>query len=261
MLLVRKVVGLATVQDLGRAGLASHGVPRGGALVRTFLRRANAALGNDDGAACVEVFGRLSVVAESAVAVATERGDARQLRAGEELVVKPRADARARYLAIAGGVDAPVVLGSRSTLAACGIGGPLRPGDRIAPAAACGAARPPPPLAPSGPIAIIAGPDDLAVAPLLASSPWRVGAASSRAGTRLEGRSLAGRGSGVLPSSPMVPGAIQLPSGGTPIVIGPDGPTTGGYPIVAVIASADLDRFHALPVGADVAFEVHDRRP
>ena len=57
-----------------------------------------------------------------------------------------------------------------------------------------------------------------------------------------------------MPSSPTVVGAIQLPHGGAPIVIGPDGPVTGGYPIVAVVASADLDAFHALPLGAEVIF-------
>lgn len=56
-------------------------------------------------------------------------------------------------------------------------------------------------------------------------------------------------------SSPTAIGAIQLPGGGAPIVVGPDGPTTGGYPIVAVIARADLDAFHEIALGAPVMFE------
>jgi allophanate hydrolase subunit 2 len=252
MLTVRSLAGVATVQDLGRAGLLSHGVPRGGALVRALAARANAAAGNAEDAACVEVFGRLVVVAEQDVLVATERG-ARSLGAGEGLVIDPDPRVRARYLAIAGGVDAPRVLGSRSTLAVCGIGRPLRAGDRILSAGEPGTVATPKAFA-EGPIAIVPGPDGPAAARALASAKWRIGAASDRTGTRLEGPRIDRPPSGRLPSSPMVCGAIELPAAGAPIVIGPDGPTTGGYPIVAVIAGADLDRFHALPVGASVAF-------
>jgi len=262
MLVVRKLAGLASIQDRGRVGLASHGVPRGGALVRALASRANAAVGNGDDAACVEILGRLVLAAERDVVVATERDDARTLRAGDELVVEPDPRSRARYVAIAGGVDAPLVLGSRAPLALCGIDHALRVGDRIAalaPAPAVPAPRAASPFdaKPDVPIAIVAGPDDPHLARALASAPWRIATASDRTGTRLEGRAMdeAG-GTGRRPSSPMVPGAIQLPSGGAPIVIGPDGPTTGGYPIVAVVADADLDRFCALPLGAPVSFVV-----
>lgn len=255
MLVVKQATGLATVQDLGRAGLAAQGVPRGGALVGALARRANAAAGNADDAACIEVFGRLALVAEERVVVATEAGAPRELGAGEAFVVDGDPRLRARYVAIAGGVAAPVVLGSRSTLAVCGIGRALRAGDRIERAGSPRTPRDAPPFDRAGAIGVLAGPDDPELAERLAASPWRITAASDRTGTRLEGATLA-RAGDLRASSPMVPGAIQLPSGGAPIVIGPDGPTTGGYPIVAVVLRADLDRFHALPMGASVAFEV-----
>lgn len=257
MLVVRTVTGVATVQDLGRVGLASQGVPRGGALVRALARRANAAVGNDDGAACVEVFGRLVVSAERPAVVATERDPARELAAGEAFVLEPDPGLRARYLAVGGGVDAPLLLGGRGVLAVAGLGRALRAGDRIAPLATAGSPRALPPftLRPGEPIAVVAGPDEPELARALAAAPWRIAVASDRTGARLEGRALGG-GGGRRPSAPMVPGAIQLPGGGAPLVLGPDGPTTGGYPVIAVIAASDLDRFHARPLGASVSFEV-----
>ena len=255
MMVVRKIAGLATIQDEGRVGFASHGVPRGGALVRSLARRANAAVGNADGAACVEIFGRLLCVAEREVLVATERGDARTLRAGEELALDPDPSVRVRYLAIAGGVTAPLRLGSRSTLLVAGLGRALRAGDAIESAGPSDAPRSLAAEEWRGPIRLVAGPDHPDLANVIASRPWRIGAASDRTGTRLEGDPIA-RPPVATRSSPMVCGAMQLPPSGTPIVIGPDGPTTGGYPIVAVLARTGRDRFHALPIGAAVRFEV-----
>jgi len=255
MIVVRKIAGLATIQDEGRAGFASQGVPRGGALVRSLARRANAAVGNAAAAACVEVFGRLLCVAERDVLVATDRGDARRLRAGEELAIDPDPGLRVRYLAIAGGVQAPLRLGGRSTLLVAGLGRALRAGDAIESAGAADAPRARESEESRGPIRLVAGPDHPDVANLIAGRPWRIGAASDRTGTRLEGDPIANAPAPTR-SSPMICGALQLPPAGTPIVIGPDGPTTGGYPIVAVLARADRDRFHALPIGAAVRFEV-----
>ena len=264
-LVVRKVTGLALVQDLGRVGLAAQGVPRGGALDRAALARANAAAGNDPGSAAIEIIGRLVVSAESELVVATERGDRQALPAGAEITIEPDPLRRVRYLAVAGGIDVPVVLGSRSTLAVAGLGGhegrALRAGDRLETST--------PPTRPEGrvsmltrlqgPIRVVPGPDDEALGSAALESlmgrAWRLDPQSDRSGTRLSGspiaRSLLGD---TLPSSPMVVGAIQLPAAGMPIVLGPDGPTTGGYPLIGVIASADLDRFHALPLGAEVRF-------
>ncbi len=252
-LVVKKLTGFASVQDLGRIGYASHAVPRGGALCRGLVRRANRSLGNDEGAACIEVFGRIVVAATSELEVATDDARPVALNPGDELVIDPDAHLRARYLAIAGGVDAPVVLGSRSTLASC-FGDALVVGTHIASA---GASRGAPAVVPLGdlhaPIAVVGGPDEPLALTSLLSRAWRIGAASNRVGTRLAGPPL-GATSELVASSPTAIGAIQLPSGGGPIVIGPDGPTTGGYPIIGVIAHAHVDRFHALPLGARVSF-------
>ena len=252
MILVRKILGRATVQDGGRVGYASQGIPRSGFLVHALAHAANAAAGNDHDATCVEIFGRFSCVAEADVVVASERGDVRELAAGEELVVEPDPRLRVRYLAIAGGVAAPLFLGSYATLAACGLGREIRPGDRLAIANwAVRDRATPPPLA-RGPIRVVLGPD--AGGEAIVGKTFRISTTSDRTGTRLESDARLPTSSGTTPSSPTVIGAIQLPHGGAPIVIGPDGPVTGGYPIVAVIASADVDRFHALPLGAEVVF-------
>jgi allophanate hydrolase subunit 2 len=252
MIVVRKILGLATVQDAGRVGCASQGVPRSGFLVRALAHAANAAAGNEGDAPCVEIFGRFACVAESNVVVGDERGKRRELRAGDELVVEPDPHLRVRYLAIAGGADAPVFLGSRSTLAACGLGREIRRGDRLSSSRAPVRDRTAPLLA-SKPIHIVLGPDP--GGEILRARSFRISTTSDRTGTRLESSApIATSQTGTLPSSPTVIGAIQLPHGGSPIVIGPDGPVTGGYPIIAVIASADLDAFHALPLGAEVVF-------
>lgn len=252
MILVKKILGLATVQDGGRAGFASQGVPRSGFLVHTLAHVANAAVGNDPDAPCVEIFGRLSCVAESDVVVGDERGVVRELRAGEELVVEPDPHVRVRYLAVEGGVDAPVFLGSRATLAACGLGRAIRVGDRLTSARFAVRDRQAPPPLSRGPIHVVLGPDEGGEA--LLGKRFRISATSDRTGTRLETSARLPTSPGTSPSSPTVVGAIQLPHGGAPIVIGPDGPVTGGYPIAAVIASEDLDAFHALPLGAEVIF-------
>jgi allophanate hydrolase subunit 2 len=253
-MIIKKISGLATVQDLGRVGYASQGVPRGGALCPVLLRRANRAVGNEDGAACIEVFGRLVVVADASVGIATERGEVVTLRGGEEYVVEPDAGLRVRYLAVGGGVAAPLVLGSRSTLACLtdplragsviGVGSGVGTGVGVGVGVGVGA---------GAGVGIIAGPDAQGFDAFV-SATWRIGAASNRMGTRLDGPTLARATGDVHPSSPTVVGAIQLPAGGSPIVIGPDGPTTGGYSIIAVIARAHLDAFHALPLGASIAF-------
>jgi allophanate hydrolase subunit 2 len=252
VIIVRKILGLAAVQDEGRVGLASQGVPRSGFLVRSLAHAANAAAGNDPDAACIEIFGRFACVAESNVDVATERGEARVLRAGEELVIDPDPRVRVRYLAIAGGVDAPVFLGSRSTFAACGLGREIRKGDRIGGAGSAVRDRLAPATTASGPIRVVLGPD--AGGEAILGQTFRISTTSDRTGTRLESAARLPTSPGTMPSSPTVVGAVQLPHGGAPIVIGPDGPVTGGYPIVAVIASSDLDAFHALPLGAPVQF-------
>jgi allophanate hydrolase subunit 2 len=107
-------------------------------------------------------------------------------------------------------------------------------------------------------IRVIAGPDldafDATALSALTSAPYRILPTSDRVGTRLAGPPLPRRPSHVEQSRPMVRGALEVPRDGAPIVLGPEHPTTGGYPILAVIAHADLDRFFSVRLGGELRF-------
>lgn len=252
-----KVAGACSVQDLGRPGRMHEGLAPGGALVRALLVRANRAAGNDDGAAALEISGRVVVRATAPVVLGLDDGP-RELAAGEELAVEsePR---RVAYVAIAGGIDAPVVLGSRSTQLSAGIGALLRAGELVGAGVERLAAGPraEASFVETGPIRVVPGPDLDAFAAgaldALCAGAYRISPQSDRVGTRLDGTPIARRD---VPdrSSPMVRGAIEVPRDGLPIVLGPEHPTTGGYPLIGVVAADDLDRFHALRLGGSVRF-------
>lgn len=264
MIAVERVVGLAFVQDLGRPGHMHEGVPAGGALVPERLARANAAVGNAIGAAGIERFGAMSLVAQRDLVIAEDVGAPRTLRAGERVELPWDGAARARYLAVRGGIDVPVVMGGRGTLIVAGIGGhqgrALRRGDVLAVGAEDGARTEAEAEADDrSPIAVHPGPDAAGYAPgavaALVARPWRLSVRSDRTGTRLEGAAIAwGDDAPPARTTPMIAGAIELPPSGEPIVLGPDHPTTGGYPVVAVIAARDLGRFHAIALGREVRF-------
>lgn len=256
-----RVVGFATVQGGDRRGHMHEAVPPGGALVPELLAAANRHAANRDDAAALEVLGRVVVRALGPLVVATDLR-AHALATGDELAIAsgPR---RVAYLALRGGIDTPIVLGGRGALLCAGIGAPLRTGDRVAALATepeliadVAADVVDDPRA----IQVIAGPDRDAFAAdalaALCAEPYRVLAASDRVGTRLGGRALPRDPRYVETSRPMVRGAIEVPGDGHPIVLGPEHPTTGGYPIVAVIASADLGRFFAIRLGGAVRFAI-----
>jgi len=250
---VTSVAGLVTVQDLGRPGFMHQGVPPGGALVPAFLRAANGALGNPEGAAALEVLGRVVLEAADEARLATEDGQVVRLRAGETFAVEPRADRRVRYLAVEGGLDVPLMMGSRSTLVVAGIGGlggrGLRRGDELGARAPSGGEAISRELAFGDEIAVEPGPDGDGLA-----GEYLLDAASNRVGSRLVGRAIVAKA--LDGSVPLVRGAIEVPPDGMPIVLGPEHPTTGGYPVVGVIRDEDLDRFFAMPVGSRVRFRL-----
>jgi 5-oxoprolinase (ATP-hydrolysing) subunit C len=260
------VRGLATVQDAGRPGFMHEGVPPGGALVPELAACANFAVANANGAPVIEVFGGLTLTVRGArTRVAAEDGAARDLSPGEPFELSPSSSLRVRYIAVAGGLAVARVLGGRGTLAVAHLGGhqgrALEKGDRIPVGVVDPDARPlrePATLDLSAPVRVLLGPgvDRFeALAPrVLSGEPFTVLSSSDRSGTRLSGPELRRVDPDSRPSAPMVRGAIQVPASNQAIVLGPDHPTTGGYPVIAVIARADLGRFFARPVGATVRF-------
>ena len=277
---------LTTVQDLGRPGWRRFGVPASGALDRGALLAANAAAGNPAGAAALEFTfpgPKLRVLAEVRVAIAGADLDARLNRApldpAEPVAARPgdvlEFDAPRRgqwaYLAVAGGIDVPVAFGSRSTYARGGLGGylgrPLRAGDVLG----WGEAGPgPSAIRPadtaadtatqaSGPVRVILGPQageftvDAQAAWL--SRTFETTVQRDRSGMRLRGPGLGHRRSAEILSDGLLPGAVQVPAEGQPIVILADGPTTGGYAKIAAVIAADLHCLAQATPGTRVRFE------
>jgi 5-oxoprolinase (ATP-hydrolysing) subunit C len=262
-LIVVRATGLVTVQDLGRRGHMHQAVPPGGALVAELLIAANRAVANPEDAPAIEVLGRLVVRATTEVTVATERWGARLVHAADEITIASES-ARCTYLAVRGGVDVPRVLDGYGTLLCAGLGSPLRAGDlihigdRSAVATAVGSATSADALTSTAPIRVIPGPDGEAFGSdalaILTREPYRVLPTSDRVGTRLHGAVLPRTPGYREGSRPLVRGALEVPGDGQPIVLGPEHPTTGGYPVIAVIQTADLGRFFAIAPGGAVRF-------
>lgn len=284
MITILRAPPFATVQDLGRVGHLDAAVPRAGAVDPFALALANILVGNPPGAAAVEWglaggevrFERDATVALTGATVRATIGGrplgpehASRAAAGEVLAVELIEDGAWLYVAVSGGIDVPPVLGSRATYLPARFGGfegrLLRSGDRlplgsaVARAARTGAPRDLPASAVRTPIGLLPGPDrgrpsDIAWRWLM-ETEFRVSRAVSRMGYRLEGPAPELGLPGDRPSAPACIGTIQLPPGGEPIVLMPDGPTVGGYPRIAVVATADLGRLAQRRPGEVVRFE------
>jgi biotin-dependent carboxylase-like uncharacterized protein len=255
---------LTTIQDLGRPGWAHIGVPRSGAADLPALVLANRLVGNSDGAAALETtlsgprlrFGADTVVALTGAVVDASAGDrplamdtAVTVAAGEVLKVGTAKSGLRTYIAFAGGISAPLVLGSASTDTLTGLGSlSLQRGDvlRLAGGRASGAPAPIPRRElPGKPVLnVVVGPREdwftEAALESLLSNPFTVNPASNRIGLRLDGPSLERSRHDELRSEGMVSGAIQVPPSGQPILLLADHPTTGGYPVIAVVIDKDL---------------------
>ncbi|MCC7320167.1 MAG: biotin-dependent carboxyltransferase family protein [Rubellimicrobium sp.] len=276
------------VVDRGFRGARGQGVPPCGALDLRALALVNGILGNEAGTAALE-WGlvpprlraqggavRLALGGGDGGQVTGTAGDARRiapwqaftLHEGETLV----AEGAGGLIGIGGGPDLAPVLHSRTTMLRAGFGGfhgrALTGGDRIA----CAGLPLPvpgqpdliltPPPVPVGPIRLVAGPQDDAFAPeafdLLTSALWVVSPRADRMGLRLEGPGLPfaeGRGPDIV-SDGIVPGAVQVPGTGRPIVLLADAQTTGGYAKIACVIRADLWRLAALRPGDRLRFEL-----
>ncbi|MGR6743279.1 carboxyltransferase domain-containing protein [Microbacterium sp. F1-18] len=263
----------STFQDGGRPGRAADGIGAAGAADPAAWALANRLLGNREGAAAIEVaVGGLRAVAERDLTVVVTGAWAPVVidgRVGDPFVVHRwptgaelrldgfLAGSRA-YLAVRGGWDVAPVAGSRSTDTLAGLGpAPLREGDVVPVGDDVAGPVPVLPLHPWGPppAGTDAVPLDIPVMPgprsdwltsesrrRLAGETWIVSAAADRVGIRLEGARLDRRRDDELPSEGMVPGAIQVPPAGHPVVFGVDAPVTGGYPVVGVVTPAGLAR-------------------
>lgn len=258
--------GLHTlVVDRGRPRSRALGVPVGGAADRFALALGNGLVGNAADAAALEAtLAGPTLVSDADVAcvlfgapfvVNTDRrtleaGTTFTLAAGEVLIIGHAARGARAYLCVRGGLDPPLILASRTGLA------PLTAGDRVA----CRPGRIPPrriavELPGPAPLRALPGPQADWFPPFaLAGATFRVSPASNRMGLRLHGPAL------VVPpremvSEPVCPGTVQVTRDGQCIVLGADGQTIGGYPRVAQVITADLDRLGQLRPGELISFD------
>ncbi len=281
----------STIQDLGRAGYQHLGVPVSGALDSTSFRLANALTGNDEETAAVEILFQgptFEVCAETVrIALAgtstpievlgeTPRlvppWQSLRLRRGELFRIGAVRDSAGCYLAIEGGFDLEPCLGSLSTYVRAGLGGldgrPLAQGDELpllhnsAPERAEVRLATLPDLSPRERLRVVLGPQldcfKKASVEAFLEVAYRVSPKADRMGFRLEGPLLSHAGDFNIVSDGIATGAIQVPGSGQPIVLLADRQTTGGYPKIATVISADLPAAGRLKPGDPVRFVAVD---
>lgn len=286
MIQVIKSGWLDLVMDAGRPGFRAQGVPAGGAADMPARVCANRCVGNSSAAAVLELTGHgptLRFPEGGRVALSGADmplhvdGEARSMNSPVELprgalvqIGRSRTGLRA-YLSVAGGINVPMVLGSHSTFLPGGFGGhqgrALKTGDvlRVGEAADTNGGVPGHAIYTGeiqAAIRVLPGPqvsafEDKALLALLESA-YRLLPDSNRMGLRLAGLPLKYTG-GSLPTQAVMPGAIQVPPEGQPIVLGWDGPVTGGYPVIACVVTADLPRLAQCVPGESVRFEMLTR--
>jgi len=261
---VVEVRGVALVQDAGRPGHMHEGLPPGGALVPEALAAALGAVGQDARAAGLECYGRLVLRVLGRAAWVSVGGEAFRVEDGEPFPVPAPERGVVRYVAVDGGLDVPRVLGGRGTLPVARLGGwegrALVRGDVLPVGDADGGARrvPAEAMPDTDAVRVVLGPEPGrfgagAVEALLAGD-FTVSPVSNRVGMRLSGPRLPVVDSGAATSAPMVRGALQVPVSGEPLVLGPDHPTLGGYPVLAVVIRADWGRLASRRPGDAVRF-------
>jgi antagonist of KipI len=275
---------LSTIQDEGRPGYLAFGMPLAGAMDAGAYALANVLAGNSPGAAAIEMTllgGTFRFEEDAYVGIAgadmqaaldgvpVAPGSAFLVRRGAALAFSAAREGCRAYLAVRGGIDVPPFLGSRSTYTRGAVGGlhgrPLAPGDRIPIAPA-----PPPPPArallprdlprPGGPITlrVMLGPQDHRFAPeglaAFLGAPYAVTNRNDRMGYRLEGPAIRHADGPDIVSDALLPGAVQVPGSGTPIVMMADAQTVGGYAKIATVIAADLPRLAQARRGDTVRF-------
>jgi 5-oxoprolinase (ATP-hydrolysing) subunit C len=276
---------MTSLQDAGRTGFQRYGVSPSGTMDRLALAAANALVGNAPGAAGIEfmLLGGTFAVEDGEVAIAVMGApcavsvDGRgippaasvRVQAGQTITVGAAREGVYAYLAVAGGFAVAPDLGSLSLHRRAGIGGldgrPLAAGDRLplnldrladSPDLALG----PVALEPDAPVRVVLGPQDDLFTPdglaTFASSTYAVTQEADRMGYRLAGPKVAHAQGYNIVSDGIVSGSVQVPGSGEPIVMMADRQTTGGYPKIATVVSADLRVLAQRRPGQTVRFAV-----
>jgi len=274
-------VGPATsVQDAGRFGAQRYGLTPSGAIDRLALATANALAGNTPFTAAIELgpFGATFTAQDGPIRVAVA-GASRSIKIddrvlplnqsatlmpGERLMLGAAREGVFSYLAIEGGVQGEAAFGSLSVNARAGLGAPvprpLQSGDHLDVRAATERSEHalPPPSVSSDPIRVVLGPQDDefgdAVKTFL-DGTWTISPTSDRMGYRLQGPVIRHQHGHNIVSDGTVNGSIQVPGNGQPIVLMPDRGTSGGYPKIATVISADFGRFAQTPPGRPFRFQ------
>ena len=262
---------LTTVQDLGRHGYAHLGVSPAGAADTVSLRIGNRLVGNPDNAPALEFTlqgGRYEFDCDATVAITGAAFDqvpmwrTIQVAKGETLDIGGAKSGARGYLCVRGGIDAPLIMNSASTHILSGFGMPLRRGDTLNIGAQTAA----------GPLrSRIALPEhrkrlritaaaqthqfDALQAITLTTTSYQVGDDSNRMGLRLRGAPISPPHNGQMLSEGVALGALQVPPSGEPIILFVDSQTTGGYPVIASVISADLSSVGQLRPRDTIAFE------
>jgi len=299
MIRVLKPGLLTSVQDLGRPGFQQYGIVVGGALDTFAARVANAIVGNADNDAVLEMAQtgpELQFAEETLVAWTggdfeaflgrepLPRDRAVRVAAGEVISFGVATAGLRAWLAVAGGIDVPLVMGSRTTYRRAGIGGyegrPLRAGDELKTFAPAEAARAtlrslhatarratmwtvrPATMgkpAPAGKVRAIPGPEwDWFTDPAqrdFFTAQWEATREADRMGVRLQGPALTLVKPREMISAAVNTGIVQVPSAGQPIVLLPSRQSVGGYPRLAAVAGVDIGRFTQLRPGEKIGFE------
>ena len=280
-LVISSIGPASSVQDGGRHGAQRYGLTPSGAMDALALAAANVLVGNALFAAAIEIgpFGAAFTARQGAVRVALAGasrnadisgravavGTSMTLADGETLTLGFARGGSFSYLAIEGGIAGEPMFGSLAVNARAGLGSPyprpLQAGDELQTAAASGAAERRidlPVAAADAPVRVVMGPQDDEfgddATKLFLDSEWRISATSDRMGYRLEGPVIKHLHGHNIVSDGTVNGSIQVPGNGQPIVLMPDRGTSGGYPKIATVITADFGRFAQIPAGKGFRF-------
>ena len=280
-LVIASIGPASSVQDGGRPGSQRYGLVPSGTMDRLALAAANTLVGNAPFAAAIEVgpFGAAFTARGGSVRIAlsgAQRGadiakrpvavdSSMTLADGETLTLGFARNGSFTYLAIEGGILGEPMFGSLSVNARAGLGSPyprpLQAGDELQVTAASGAPerRIELPAMSDAPIRVVLGPQDDEFSDeakaLFLTSDWKISATSDRMGYRLEGPVIKHLHGHNIVSDGTVNGSIQVPGNGQPIVLMPDRGTSGGYPKIATVISADFGRFAQISAGRSFRFK------